>query len=147
MAQFNVFSSHDTRRLRYVFPDVRRLKAVIIMQFTLMGAPSVYYGEELGMIGGKDPDNRATMRWDVFNDLIHHKSEDEIFNLYKQLINLRKTSPCLISAPVLTLFANDQKKTYSYGRYNDESDCVIVVISKDGLQEDLNLDIFVEMFH
>jgi glycosidase len=59
--QQNTFSSHDTRRLRSVLNDDRMLKAAMMMEFTLVGAPTIYYGDELGMLGGKDPANRATM--------------------------------------------------------------------------------------
>ena len=45
--QFNCFSSHDTRRLRSIFPDIKKLKTAITMQFTLIGAPSIYYGDEI----------------------------------------------------------------------------------------------------
>jgi len=140
-SQYNVMSSHDTRRLRTVLKDDRKLKAALIMQFTMPGAPAVYYGEELGMQGGKDPANRAAMKWDIFNDLLHHKAEFEIFELYKKLINLREKYPCTVSAPLLTLMTDDSNKIYAYAKYRENSDCIIALISKNGIKEDLSIDI------
>jgi len=139
--QFNVFSSHDTRRLRTILKDDRKLKAALMMQFTLVGAPVIYYGEEIGMQGGVDPENRAAMKWEVYEDLLHHKEEAEIFNLYKNLIDLRKNYDCLINSPLLTLKIHNHDKIYAYARYKNESDCAIVVVIKQNLKENLNLDI------
>jgi len=140
-AQYNVFSSHDTRRIRTILNDDRKLKAVLTMQFTLPGAPTIYYGDELGMTGGKDPENRTSMRWNVFNDLLHHPEEDSIFNLYKKLIDLRKNKPCLIEAHLLTILTDDERKIYAYARYNDKSDYTISIVTREELKEELNLDI------
>ena len=93
-AQYNVFSSQDTRRLRTALKDDKRLKASLIMQFTLPGAPAVYYGEEIGMEGGEDPQNRATMKWNLVDKIDNYKEEKEIYNLYKKLINIRKNYDC-----------------------------------------------------
>lgn len=139
--QYNVMSSHDTRRIRTVLKDDRKLKAALMMQFTLPGAPAIYYGDELGMNGSSDPQNRATMRWNIFNDLLHHPEEAEIFNLYKKLIDLRKNHSCLIEAPVLTLMADNENKIYAYARYINNYDCAIIIITRDGIKEDLNIDI------
>lgn len=139
--QFNVFSSHDTRRLRTILKDDRKLKAVLMMQFTLPGSPVIYYGEELGMHGGVDPANRATMKWNIYEDLAHHKEEKEIFNLYKKLIDFRKNYDCLVNSPLLTLKIHNHDKVYSYGRFKNDSDCLIAAVTKQNLTHDLNLDI------
>lgn len=139
--QFNVFSSHDTRRLRTVLKDDRKLKAVLLMQFTLPGAPVIYYGDEIGMHGGVDPANRAPMKWNIYENLLQHKEEAEIFNLYKNLIDLRKNYDCFINSPLLTLKVHNHDKIYSYARYKNQSDCAIVVVIKKYLKEDLNIDI------
>ncbi len=57
--------SHDTERmLTRAGGDVRMLHAASFFQFTFLGAPIIYYGDELAMEGGADPDNRRPMRWD-----------------------------------------------------------------------------------
>jgi neopullulanase len=58
-AQFNLLGSHDTPRARTVLGgDAARLRLATLIQMTLPGAPSVYYGDELAMEGGIDPDCR-----------------------------------------------------------------------------------------
>jgi len=140
-AQYNLLSSHDTRRLRTILKDDRKLKAALVMQFTLPGAPAIYYGEELGMQGSRDPANRASMQWDVFNDLLHHKSEYEIFEFYKKLIDLREKYSCFISAPLLTLLTDDSRQIYAYARHKDNNNCAITLLSKKEITTEINIDI------
>ena len=57
--------SHDTERmLSRSCGDIRMLHGASFFQFTFMGTPIIYYGDELAMEGGADPDNRRPMRWD-----------------------------------------------------------------------------------
>ena len=57
--------SHDTERmLTRAGGDERMLRGASFFQFTFMGAPIIYYGDELAMAGGADPDNRRPMNWD-----------------------------------------------------------------------------------
>ena len=139
--QFNVFSSHDTRRLRTVLKNDRKFKAALLMQFTLPGMPVIYYGDEIGMNGGIDPANRAAMKWNLYDELLQNKEESEIFNLHKNLIELRKNYDCLVNSPLLTLKIHNHDKVYSYARYKNSSDCAIVVVVKNNLKENLHLDI------
>jgi cyclomaltodextrinase len=58
-AQFNLLGSHDTPRARSVMGgDPARLRLAMLIQLTLPGAPSIYYGDELAMVGAADPDCR-----------------------------------------------------------------------------------------
>jgi alpha-glucosidase len=63
LRSWNVLSTHDTPRLRSILPDAADRELAVILQFTLPGEPVVYYGEENGMEGGPDPDNRRPMQW------------------------------------------------------------------------------------
>lgn len=60
-----VLANHDTPRLRTSIPDEQQRHFAMAMQFTLPGAPMIYYGDELGMVGGGDPQQRNPMRWDL----------------------------------------------------------------------------------
>jgi len=60
----NILDSHDTPRfIEEAGGDWFRLRAAAIFQMTYVGAPVVYYGDELGVAGGKDPDSRRTFPW------------------------------------------------------------------------------------
>lgn len=64
-AQLNLLGSHDTpRALSIVEHDVAALQLAYLLLFTLPGAPSIYYGDEIGLTGGHDPACRGTMPWD-----------------------------------------------------------------------------------
>lgn len=63
--QLNLLDSHDTARfLTMARGDVASLRLATLLQMTLPGAPCVYYGDEVGLEGGHDPDNRRAFPWD-----------------------------------------------------------------------------------
>ena len=63
--QLNLLDSHDTPRVLSVLGDDREaLELAVLLQATLPGAPCVYYGDEVGVRGGIDPDSRRAMPWD-----------------------------------------------------------------------------------
>lgn len=66
---------------------VTLLKTAAVLQYTLPGFPSVYYGDEAGLQGGSDPFNRAFFPWG--------KENTDITDWYKKLGNIRRNSDCL----------------------------------------------------
>ena len=107
----NILSTHDTPRLltELCFDNVRDMsreeqsmlspdrdtylraveleKLAVVLQYTLPGIPSVYYGDEMGMLGGGDPFCRGFMHWDDY--------DDNIFGFYKKMGELRHRFPQL----------------------------------------------------
>ena len=65
----------------------KRLKMASFLQFTLPGSPSIYYGDEAGMEGGKDPFNRRTYPWG--------KEDPELLEHFRRLGQLRRLYPAL----------------------------------------------------
>jgi neopullulanase len=64
-AQLNLLDSHDTPRLASLLrDDPRAVDLSVLLQATLPGAPCIYYGDEIGLEGGLDPDNRRAFPWD-----------------------------------------------------------------------------------
>ena len=61
---FNLLDSHDTERLMNRFHDLDRFYQQLAVLFTLPGSPCIYYGTEIAMEGGFDPDCRRCMPWD-----------------------------------------------------------------------------------
>ncbi len=59
-----VLDNHDTARLPKLLPDERLRRLARTLQFTLPGCPQLYYGNEVDLSGGHDPENRAPMPWD-----------------------------------------------------------------------------------
>jgi glycosidase len=85
---FNLVGSHDTVRIkRRLKDDMRRMKLSYLFMFLSAGAPNIYYGDEIGMTGEHDPDNRRCMIWD-------EKDMDlDFYQFTKTLIQLRKNHP------------------------------------------------------
>lgn len=129
--QYNVFSSHDTRRLKEAIPDLRHRKAALAVQYTMPGSPSIYYGEELDMSGGADPENRRTFPWDVAENLKKHSESAQMFEFYRQLLGLRREYRCLYDSPVTVLCVDNSSKCYSYGRFNTPQDSLICILVRD----------------
>jgi cyclomaltodextrinase len=63
--QLNVLATHDTPRILSILGGDREgLELAVVLQATLPGAPCIYYGDEIGLPGGLDPDNRRPFPWD-----------------------------------------------------------------------------------
>lgn len=75
-ALWTILDSHDTERFLHAAKEqTLALELAAFLQFVFPGAPMVYYGTELGMSGGNDPDCRRPMRWDLAtedNSLLQH---------------------------------------------------------------------------
>ena len=83
---FNLLDSHDTERLMNRFHDLDKFYQQLAVLFTLPGSPCIYYGTEIAMEGGFDPDCRRCMPWDE----IGTDENQERISQMKTLIRLRK---------------------------------------------------------
>lgn len=120
--QLNLLSSHDTPRFITEAGGDRKLAALgAVVQFTWPGAPSVYYGEEIGMEGGRDPQNRRGMRWDLVGP------KNELLEIYTKLIHLRTQSRLLALGDPVKLTQFDEADVASYGRALDRDFAVVVL--------------------
>jgi glycosidase len=59
-----LLDNHDLKRLATELPGEPQRRLAQVLQFTLPGSPNLYYGSEVGMTGGDDPEQRGPMRWD-----------------------------------------------------------------------------------
>jgi len=83
---FNLLDSHDTPRvLTECGGDIKKVRLLYALLFSFPGTPCVYYGDEIGMTGGEDPECRKCMVWDEDEQNISLK------NFVKQFIQLRFT--------------------------------------------------------
>ncbi len=93
----NLLDSHDTYRfLEAVNGDERKLKLAVLFQMGWIGVPHIYYGDEVGLRGGGDPDNRRPMNWNYFSD--QHLSA--LHDFYAELLEIRKSHLCLVYGDV-----------------------------------------------
>ncbi len=102
-----------------------KLKIATILQFTLYGTPSIYYGDEIGMEGYKDPLNRAFFKWDEVGN--------EIYLWYKKLIKIRNLIPVFKDGETLIKHANNGLLIYN--RRNENFEVMVVINSGDNEHE------------
>lgn len=127
----NLLSSHDTPRiLTLANNDTSKVVLAITFLMTYIGAPMIYYGDEIGMEGDNDPDCRRAMIWD---EMLWNK---KINNIYKKLINLRLKHPSLRIGKFETLLVFN--RFYSYLR-SESSDNIIIAINAGERQPDLEI--------
>ncbi len=116
--------NHDTERLATVLPNAQQRRLAQVLQFTLPGAPNLYYGTELDMTGGDDPEMRAPMRWDLVQDKPAAGSTQA---WTRQLIKLRRDHRALRVGDYRTYEAN---KLLAFERHTDRAgDTVIVLVN------------------
>lgn len=89
MRSWIYLDNHDTERLATALPDPAQRRLAQLLQFSLPGAPNLYYGSELGMSGGGDPAMRAPMRWDWVSD------DNATLAATRRLIELRRSHHAL----------------------------------------------------
>ncbi len=89
LTQLNLLDSHDTARLLTICgDDLATIELATVLLMTSVGAPSIYYGDEVGLPGGDDPDcRRAFPPKDQWNQAVLHQ--------HKQLIRIRRNHPAL----------------------------------------------------
>jgi len=121
-AMMNVLGTHDTERiLTLCGGDIRKVQLANLFIFTYPGAPSIYYGDEIGMEGGKDPDNRRTFPWDpqVWKPGLHESM--------RRLVSLRRRWVCLRRGSFHRQFVDDARGCYSYARVLGDEAALVVL--------------------
>jgi len=104
-------SSADTGNRKYI------MRQAVMMQFTWPGAPTIYYGDEAGLCGFTDPDNRRTYPWG---------NEDmEMLRFHKEMIKLHKSFPEFLTGSVTELYA--ENNVLVYGRFNRTAASIIAI--------------------
>lgn len=101
-----------------------KLKVYMAYLLTIPGIPIIYYGDEIGMTGAADPDNRRMMR---FGDELN-QYEKQTFEEVSKLIHIRKNHPALRYGDFFTLQADEN--IYAYIR-SDMNERILVVVNKN----------------
>ena len=93
------------------------LREAVMIQMTWPGAPTLYYGDEAGLCGWTDPDNRRTYPWG--------KEDYELIEYHRYMITLHKNLPALRYGSLKQLLADWQ--LIAYGRMYKTNQCVVVI--------------------
>jgi cyclomaltodextrinase len=131
----NLLGSHDTARpMTASTGDLDALKLMVTLQFSFEGAPCIYYGDEIGMEGGKDPECRRCYPWDK-----PELQNRNLFAYYKKLIAIRKTNPALHVGTFRPFVVDDERELYAFERRADGNHCV-VALNRSEDDHELKLD-------
>ncbi len=118
----NLIGSHDTERfLTLCNGDVTKLKLAALMQMTYVGAPMVYYGDEIGMTGGKDPGCRKTMVWDTT------QWNHDLFDWYQKVIGIRNSYTVFRRGEYRTMFADNGRKAFGFIRTLGAEKAIVIL--------------------
>ena len=107
----------------YVNPAVMR--EAVAIQMTWVGAPTIYYGDEAGVCGFTDPDNRRTYPWG--------KEDQELLGFHKEMIRIHKEHPALRTGSLNILAWKEN--IFSFARFNQEEQIVVIVNNRSELAE------------
>jgi len=114
--------SHDTRRLRTICNDDPNLvRMFFLIQFCFPGAPHIYYGDEIGLRGEKDPDCRRAFPWDK------KEWQAEQRDFVRKLIALRRAHPELQRGAFLPILARDAQEVLAFARVLEDQAALIVL--------------------
>jgi cyclomaltodextrinase / maltogenic alpha-amylase / neopullulanase len=118
---FNLIGSHDTARfLTECGEKTERLKLAAAFQYTYIGMPYIYYGDEVGMVGANDPDCRRCMIWDK------EKQDRDLFVFYKNLNKIRKENKSLVYGDFKTVYKENNVMAFKRVFNNDE---IVVILN------------------
>lgn len=131
--QFNLLGSHDTPRIATLVENPALHRLAVAFLCTYVGAPCIYYGNEIGLGGGDDLEARGCMDWEPA-----HWDED-LRAFYQKLIHLRRASPALIDGGFQVLYSDEN--VLAFQRDTDD-ECLIVVGNRGpALQAPLHLPV------
>ena len=124
-SRFLTRTNHMVGRVEHLEPEAANeyvnkavMREAVVMQMTWVGAPTVYYGDEAGVCGFTDPDNRRTYPWG--------NEDQELIAFHKEAIRIHKEHPALKTGSLKIL--GGEENILSYARFKGH-DRIIVVIN------------------
>lgn len=106
-------------------------REAIVMQMTWPGAPTIYYGDEVGLCGFTDPDNRRTYPWG--------REDMDLLEFHKEVIHIHKSHEVFRTGSLK--FIHGEFNLIAYGRFNTEEQAIIVV-NNNNTDKDVELHVW-----
>ena len=130
----NLLGTHDTERILTKLGQeergVRLLKLATAIQMCLPGVPLIYYGDEAGLTGGKDPENRKAYPWG--------RENQDILNWYKKISFYRRDLEVIKKGDITFLELNENLLCF-IRRYHKEF--LAVFINREEREADFNINL------
>ncbi|KPI54713.1 alpha-amylase [Clostridioides difficile] len=132
-SNLNLIGTHDVTRAKTELNyDVDLVKLAVAVQMTFEGVPYIYYGDEAGLCGGVDPDNRRTYPW---------KNEDEdMLSFYKDIIKIRNKNTLLSSGDTDFIYT-ENNSVFAFIRFNENNDRILILVNRSESTERISLNI------
>ncbi len=92
-------------------------REAVVMQMTWVGAPTIYYGDEAGVCGFTDPDNRRTYPWG--------REDQELIAFHRDIIRIRRENRELRTGSIM--YVDCDYNFLAYGRFRNEGKCLILI--------------------
>ena len=131
-SRFLTRTNHMVGRVEHLGPKAAEeyvneaiMREAVAIQMTWVGAPTIYYGDEAGVCGFTDPDNRRTYPWGNENQ--------ELLNFHKEMIRIHKEHPALRTGSLNIL--NWDENVLAYGRFLGEDRIVAIINNRSELTE------------
>lgn len=131
-SRFLTRTNHMVGRVEHLGPKAAEeyvneaiMREAVAIQMTWVGAPTIYYGDEAGVCGFTDPDNRRTYPWGQENQ--------ELLNFHKEMIRIHKEHPALRTGSLNIL--NWDENVLAYGRFLGEDRIVAIINNRSELTE------------
>lgn len=105
--------------------------AAVAVQMTWVGSPTIYYGDEAGVCGFTDPDNRRTYPWGY--------EDKELIRLHRELIRIHRSYPVLRTGSLKILYL--EQDVIAYGRF-DANDSIIVAVNRGEQEKQVELPVW-----
>ena len=123
-SRFLTRTNHMVGRVEHLGPEAANeyvnkavMREAVVMQMTWVGAPTIYYGDEAGVCGFTDPDNRRTYPWG--------REDHELIAFHKEAIRIHKEHPALRTGSLKIL--GGEENVLSYARFKGNDRIVIVI--------------------
>ena len=123
-SRFLTRTNHMVGRVEHLGPEAANeyvnkavMREAVVMQMTWVGAPTIYYGDEAGVCGFTDPDNRRTYPWG--------REDHELIAFHKEAIRIHKEHPALRTGSLKIL--SGEENVLSYARFKGTDRIVIVI--------------------
>lgn len=129
-AMYLTIGSHDTKRLvTSLNNELSKVKLAFLLQFSYPGAPAIYYGDEIGLTGEKDPHNRKAFPWD------HQDWDLELREFVVKLVRARRESVALRRGEFSPLKLDKENNCYAFARTYGEERVITAINASPKMHE------------
>lgn len=131
-SRFLTRTNHMVGRVEHLGPKAANnyvnlgvMREAVVMQMTWVGAPTVYYGDEAGVCGFTDPDNRRTYPWG--------HEDKELIAFHREMIRIHKEHPALRAGSLNMLYWDEN--ILAYGRFLEEDKVIVIINNRSELAQ------------